>query len=514
MMTSIFNPNQGITALGAHEMAREIASGALSSREVVEAHIKRIEDVNPQLNAVVVPLFAQARDAAMAADAARACGETLGALHGVPITIKESFDVAGVATTMGLSARLNQKATTDAPLVARLRNAGAIILGKTNVPQLLMMNESDNPVYGRTNNPANLERSCGGSSGGEAAIIAAGGSPLGLGSDIGGSVRLPAHACGIQSLKPTSGRLTMHGHAEIFAGQEAILAQPGPMARKVEDLSLAMMILAAPGQEAFDSTIAPVAWREPAPTLPAGLRVAMFTDNGFFTASPALRRAVLETAARLRERGVVVEEWTPPHVAEAWRIYLGLLFGDGMRGARRALRGNKRDWRVNRINLGAGLSHRMFRMGAVAWELVGQKRIANDARGLGSLSADEYWQLVAERTRYREGFLSALDDGRFDALICPADGLPALRHGASFYLSDALSYTTLFNLLGLPAGVVAMTRVGADEETDRAPRRDLIERAALKVEQGSAGLPVGVQIAARHWREDLVLSIMAAIEKQ
>ena len=513
-MASNFNMPQGLTTLGAAEIAREIASGAVSSREVVEAHLRRIEEVNPQLNAVVVPLFDQARDEATAADALRARGETLGALHGVPITIKESFDVAGTPTTMGLSARLNRTATTDAPLVARLRKAGAIILGKTNVPQLLMMNESDNPVYGRTNNPANLERSCGGSSGGEAAIIAANGSPLGLGSDIGGSVRLPAHACGIQSLKPTSGRLTMRGHAEIFAGQEAILAQPGPMARKVEDLSLAMKILAAPGQEAFDSTVAPVAWREPAPALPAGLRVAMFTDNGFFTASPALRRAVREAAAMLQGRGVVVEEWTPPDVGGAWRIYLGLLFGDGMRGARRALRGNKRDWRVNRINLGVGLSPRMFKMGAVAWELIGQKRIANDARGLGGLSADKYWQLVAERTSYRERFIASLDDGRYDAIICPADGLPALTHGASFYLSDALTYTTLFNLLGIPAGVVAMTRVRADEETDRAPGWDFIEHQARKVEQGSAGLPVGVQIAARHWREDLVLSIMAVLEKQ
>lgn len=502
-----------LTGMSASELGRQIASGSLSAREAVEAHIRRIEETNERLNSVVVPLFEQALEEAERVDAARASGEALGPLHGVPITIKESFDVAGAPTTMGLSARSKARASKDAVVVARLRAAGAIILGKTNVPQMLMYNETDNPVHGRTNNPWNAERAPGGSSGGCGAIVAARGAPLSLGSDIGGSVRLPANACGISSFKPTSGRLTMLGHAQIFAGQETILAQPGPLARSVEDLSLALRLLAAPGQEELDPSIPPVPLREPQRRLPKGLRVAVFTENGFFKPAPALRRAVREAAAALQERGAVVEEWEPPDVRAAWRLYLGALFGDGMAGVRNELKGSRLDWRMMGVAWSSLLPSIFYRLTAWPWALLGQKRIADDLRGLGTRSTKAYWRLVDDRARYRSAFIRALDAGRFDAIICPPDGLPALRHGTSFFLSDAMSYTALFNLLGLPAGVVAATRVRPSEESDREPGLDFMERMARKVEMGSAGLPVGVQVAARHWREDVALSLMFALEE-
>lgn len=501
-----------ITSLSATELAQGIAAGAFTSRAVVEAHIRRVEAVNARINALVVPLFTEARNAAEKADDALARGEATGPLHGIPITIKESFDVAGTPTTMGLSALINHRAERDAPPVARLREAGAIILGKTNVPQMVMYNEADNPVYGRTNNPWNIERAPGGSSGGCAALIAAGGSPLSLGSDIGGSVRLPASACGIHSLKPTSGRLTMLGHAGIFNGLEAVLAQPGPLARSVSDLSLALSVLAAPGQETFDPSIPPVPLREPQLQFPTGLRVAVFKDNGFFQASPALRRAVGEASDALRVRGAIVDEWQPPDVEEAWRLYLGLVFAEGLAGTRRALKGSKIDWRIRAITLSARPPKIFYRLSAWQYALMGQKRIARDARAIGAISTKAYWRLVDERTRYRAAFLAALDCGGYDAIICPSDGLPALRHGSSLLLTNAMSYTTLFNLLGMPAGVVAATRVRAGEESDRVPGLELVERAARKVEMGSAGLPVGVQVAARHWREDIVLTVMLALE--
>jgi fatty acid amide hydrolase len=336
---------------------------------------------------------------------------------------------------------------------------------------------------------------------------------LSLGSDIGGSVRFPANACGIHSLKPTSGRLTMLGHGAIFTGMEAILAQPGPLARSVEDLSLALNVLAAPGQEAFDLSVPPVSLREVKRELPREMRVAMFTDNGFFTAAPALRRAVREAADALRARGVTVDEWQPPDVDAAWRIYLGLAFGDGMSGARRALKGSRLDWRIRGITWGAAPPEIFYKLSAWQWALLGQKRIGRDVRRLGARSTKAYWRLVDERTRYRTAFVEALDAAGYDAIICPADGLPALRHGSSFLLSNAMSYSNLFNLLGMPAGVVAATRVRADEESDRAPSFDVVERMARKVELGSSGLPVGVQVAARHWREDVALSIMFALEE-
>ncbi len=193
---------EALTSLSATELATMIACGDLSSVEAVEAHIERIERVNPGLNAVVVKRYDAARAEARQADERRANGEVLGPLHGVPITIKESLDLIDTPSTFGLQSRGSILARQDDLYVARMRKAGAIILGKTNVAQLLYYIESDNPVYGRTNNPWNLDRSPGGSSGGQAAIIAAGGSPMGLGTDIGGSIRVPATFCGIAGLKP------------------------------------------------------------------------------------------------------------------------------------------------------------------------------------------------------------------------------------------------------------------------------------------------------------------------
>ena len=502
-----------INALSAGEIARAIASGDISSREAVEAFIRRIEEVNPRINSVVVPRFEEARREAERADAMRARGEALGALGGVPITIKEAFDVAGLPTTIGLQSRTGHRAESDAPLVARLREAGAIILGKTNVPQLVLLNEADNPVYGRTNNPWNLERAVGGSSGGCAATIAAGGSPLSLGSDIGGSLRLPANACGINSLKPTSTRLTMLGHADVFPGQEAIVCQPGPLAHSVADLNLAMRIFAAPGLEKIDASVPPVEWRDPAVVSLKNLRVAMYTDNGVLAPAPAIRRAVAEAARALEERGVEVEEWTPPRVAEAWYIYRKLLFADATAGAHRTLGRDRRDWRINRFLRTFAMPKSLLKVGAWELSLFGQKNLAASMRLIGHQFVDEYWQMIGERTRYRARFLASLDAGRFDAIICPVEAVPAVPHGGSFYLVDSISHTTLYNLLGMPAGVVAATRVRAGEETDRPASRDFVERAAMKAEQGSTGLPVGVQVAARHWREDIALACMAALEE-
>lgn len=507
-------PAADLLSVPAGELSRRLRAGDLAAREVVEIYVERIGAVNPRLNAVVVPLFEQARIAAVAADAARARGEPLGPLHGVPITVKELFDVAGTPTTWGVPERAGQVAVRDAPLVARLRAAGAILLGKTNVPQLGgVLSETDNRLFGRTNNPWDPERSPGGSSGGEAAIIAARGSALGLGSDIGGSLRLPAHACGIHSLKPTSGRLTMLGHAPLFAGMEPIRWQPGPLARTVADLLLALRILHAPDGEALDANVPPIPIGDPKRVELRTLRVAVYTDNGFFAAAPALRRAVSEAAIALAERGAFVEEWQPPDVDEAMRLYLGLLFADGMAGIRRSLGKSKRDWRILRVVGPMGLPNRALRVMAWVSDRMGQHRLARQSRCLGRLSVDGYWRLIEERNRYCARFLAALDAGGFDAILCPPDAVPALRHGTGFLLSDALSYLELSNLLGLPAGVVAATRVRPGEESDRPAGGDVVERAARSVEAGSAGLPVGVQVVARHWREEVALAIMGALEE-
>ncbi|MBI5934442.1 MAG: amidase [Chloroflexi bacterium] len=504
-----------IITLSATQIAQEIKSGKVSAREVVDAHIDRIEAVNSRINAVVIPLFEDARKAAEAADTAQRRGDPLGPLHGVPITIKEQFLVKGTATTFGLPNQKNHRAAEDGPLVKRLREAGAIILGKTNVSQLLIYIEADNPVYGRTNNPWNLERTCGGSSGGEAAIIAAGGSPLGLGGDLGGSIREPAHFCGIHGLKPTSWRLTnFDTRSDVFAGgQEVIVPQPGPMARSVADLNLMLDVLAAPGGERIDPSTPPVSWRNPADVSVNALRIAVYTDDGYFKASPAIRRVVDEAADALRATGAQVEAWTPPNVSQAVRLFFSIFTSDAVTSLRRALGPDKAVPQISGILQSSGMPRPMRKLVAALMQSSGQERLASVLRAVGARSAEDFWKLVDERNQYRLRFIQSLDAGRFDAILCPPTSLPAVLHGSTADLLDFDSYARLYNVLGMPAGVVAAGRVREGEESDRQPSKNAAEQTALRVEKGSAGLPVGVQVVARHWREDVALAVMSALEK-
>lgn len=502
------------TELGAAELARSIASGERSARDVLETFIARIERANPRINALVVPLFDSARRAAAEADGRRERGEPLGPLGGVPVSIKECFDIAGTPTTAGIPQYATHRADADALLVRRLKDAGAIVLGKTNVPELLIYLEADNPVYGRTNNPWDLERTSGGSSGGEGALIAAGGSALGLGTDLGGSIRVPAHFSGIHGLKPTPGRLPLDGtfDGRMLTGQEAIRDAAGPLARRVDDLALAMEVLSGPAGPG-DADVPPVPLGRAADVAVESLRIGWYADDGFFPPAPALRRAVTEAADALRDRGAMVAPFRPPDVAEAMRIYLGLLSADGGGWARPVLGPGRHDRRVRDLVRLAGLPRPARAMLVSALGLAGQRRLGAAVGALGRRSVGRYWDLVADRVAYEERFLAVLDAGRFDALICPPNATPAFTHGASYYLTMVASYGMLYNLLGLPAGVVAATRVRPEEETEREPGRDLIERTARRVEVGSAGLPVGVQVVARRWREDIVLAVMGALEE-
>jgi fatty acid amide hydrolase len=513
MTPSVSPPRTDLFRLSASEMARQIAAGLITSAELIDAHILRIEAVNPRINAVVVPLFAQARAQAAAADEARRRGESLGPLHGVPATIKECFHVAGTPATEGVGRFADEIMSADGPLVERLRRAGAIVLGKTNVPQLMLFHETENPVYGRTNNPWNPQRSPGGSSGGEAALIAAGGSPLGLANDLGGSIRQPAHSCGICGIKPTTLRLTNAGVRDNLHGLEAIRPQPGPLARKVEDLVLALRVLNTVDPQKIDPQIAPVALRDPAEVRIENLRIGMWTDDRFFAASPALRRAVTEAAAALGQWGAHVEPFVPPEIPLAVQLFFSLVSADGSADARRILGRSRRDWRINRLVRLSGSPSWLRAILQGGLRALGQGRTAQLLASIGKRSADEYWQLSAARARYAERFFAAWTVARLDAVICPPHALPALRHGSSAHLAVAGSYCYWANLLGVPAGVVPVTRVRVGEESDRPASRDIVDLEASRVEAESAGLPVGVQVAAKPWREDVVLAVMAALER-
>ena len=503
---------KALTKLSATELATIIARGDVSAVEVVEAHIARIEQVNPALNAVVVKRYDEARAAARAADDRRGWGEPLAPLHGVPITIKESLDLTGTPSTYGLTARARTLAERDNVYVARMRAAGAIVLGKTNVSQLLLYIESDNPVYGRTNNPWNPARTSGGSSGGQAAILAAGGSPLGLGSDIGGSVRVPASFCGIVSLKPTAGRMPDDSSFGMSPGQRAIVSQVAPMARIVDDLTLALQTMNGGNDPNVEP---PMPLGDPTTVDVSKLRVAYYTDDKTLAVAPAVRRAVIEAAGMLAGRGAQVVEWQPPDVNAALHVFYGILSADGGRGAAEMVAGSTKDPRIaTLLRLArAPLPVNMTLRGALA--ATGQRNTRQVLQAFGHRDTLHYWRLVEAQMDYQRRFLEALDQdagGPFDIIICPACALPAFPHGASADLLAGGGYATLYNVLGYPAGVVPLTRVQTDEESNRKRSLDRMERTARAAEEGSAGLPVGVQVVARPWREHVALAAMRAIE--
>jgi fatty acid amide hydrolase len=498
----------------ARELAASIASGEVSALEVVEVHIARIEAVNPKLNAVVVKRYDEARAEARQADEKRRRGEAFGQLQGVPITIKDSIDLEGLPSTFGVPSRTNTRATADDLYAARLRAAGAIVLGKTNAAQLLMSYETDNPIYGRTNNPWNLERTAGGSSGGESAIIAAGGSSLGLGSDIAGSVRIPAAFSGIVGFKPTNGRTNDAGRFSVPPGQRAVVSQIGVLSRTVDDVALGLEVING-GRE--PNSYPPMPLGDPNALNIKSLRVAYYTHDGTFNATPAARRAVLEAAAALEAQGAAISEFAAPDVPQALGVFFGLMTADGARGLKEVI------GRDNLIPQMATLLQQMQSPRALVrvldgiFKALGQQSSATIFPYVGFRDTHHYWQMIQMQMDYQERFKRALETapgGPFDVILCPANALPAITHGSgSGPIATLGAYALLYNFLGYPAGVLPWTRVRQDEETERpANTRDWVEQAARKIELGSAGMPIGVQVVARPWRDHVALGVMRVLE--
>jgi amidase len=436
--------------LSAIRQAALIRDRKISSVELTGAHLDRIAAVNPALNAAVEVMGSRALADAEAADAALARNECAGVFHGVPFSVKDSIEAAGTRCTAGTLGRADAPfSTRDATLIAHMRAAGAIPIAKTNLPDLLFAFESDNLIFGRTNNPYDLSRTCGGSSGGEAALIAACGSPMGLGSDCAGSVRLPAAFCGIAAIKPTSGRLARTGHFPPAGGWIEALWQIGPMARHVEDLEAMMQAMAGRVTPfvAFDR-------REV-----RNLRIAFYTDNGFAAPDPEVS-CVVQAAAR----ALNAEENRPACLAQAYDLEMKLIGADGGDGLRAYVE-----------QLGSGRVHALL----TGW-LDKLEAYRTDLAGF-----QNYW---AEWDAYRAGIAAFLCG--YDAILCPVYTHPAIEHGTSTEDGNfrGFSHTMAYNLAGLPAATV---RCGVSQN----------------------GLPIGVQVVARPWRDDVALAVAGCLEE-
>lgn len=457
-----------MTRLPAWEMAARIREGQLSVVELVGSHLRRIRNLNAKLNAFVsIDEDRATRQAKLADDAVAAKGP-LGPLHGVPITIKSSIDVAGLRCEAGTVLRQGQVAAADAPLVSRLKSAGAVILGNTTVPEFLMAWETHSALYGRTNNPWDLERTPGGSSGGEAAAIAACCSAGGIGSDGGGSIRVPAHFSGICGLKPTPGRIPATGHFPASVGPFALLGVVGPMARTVRDLQLLFEAIAGPDNG--DPNAAPVPLRQIDADALRQTRIGYFEDDGHSPVTAETRAAVQQAARALLDQGFAVDSFRPDGLEEALRLW-HVLFIDGVS-----------------MLLRQAYKDRESEMYSIVREIIGYSE--KDP----PVTAQRLLDTLFGRDVLRARFLEQMD--RYPILLCPVSASPAFRHGErawtikgkSIEYLRSFSYSQVFNLLGNPAAVVP---VGVSPE----------------------GLPIGVQIVGRPWEEERVLAVAACIER-
>jgi len=443
-----------------------LGSEEISVAELAEAHIQQIQKFNPLLNALTDFDAERVREAARKLDEVPM--EQRNALHGLPVTVKSSIATAGFKCEIGSVLHQGQKPRQDAEVVARLRTAGALILGTTNCPEFLMAYETDNELYGRTLNPWDVDRTPGGSSGGEASAIAAGLSAAGLGSDSGGSVRVPAHFTGICSLKPTPGRIPGRGHLPPCVGPFSILGAIGPMARTMDDVSLLFRTLS--GQDLFDPASSPVAYREPTLDELRTQTIGVFEDDGLVGVTTETRAAVQAAAAALTNAGFKVETFKPRTLELLRQLWWKFFVQCGAMFYAKEIRGRE---------------HQLSDLFS---------EFLSSSAAVPPLKTAELLDAWAELDMMRGTTLEEMKD--HPVLLCPVASIPAFRHdqrgwiidGKIVEYLDAMRPTQWFNALAAPAAVVP---VGRSPE----------------------GLPIGVQIVARPFEDETALGIAEVVDR-
>ncbi|MET9301244.1 MULTISPECIES: amidase [Micromonospora] len=473
---------EDLATVSATALLRALDAGAVSSADLVRAHLDRIERLNPAVNAVVAVDRDRALAAAAAADRARAAGEPRGPLHGLPMTVKDVFETAGLVTTAGAPELAGHRPDRDAEAVARLRAAGAVVVGKTNVPPYAGDFQTDNPVYGLTRNPWDPGRTAGGSSGGSAAALAAGLTPLELGSDIAGSIRLPSHFCGVYGHLPTFSAVPTRGHIPGPPGTlgASPLGAVGPMARHPADLDLALGVLVGDDAGGVPGGTLPPA--PPATRRISGCRIAVWLDNPLMRTDRETLRVLREFVARLAGAGALVEDrLRPPRpFYESYEIYLELLLGvlstdfsdaDFAKLARIARRARPDDDRpVVRLARGLAQPYR-------AWHRSAERQARSAAA----------WQAVFERV---------------DLVITPSAPLPAYPHQ-----TDAPPLARQLTVDGRPAPYAGQLVWASLASLARLPA------TAVPVGRTAAGLPVGVQVIGPRWGDRGTLAFAAAVHE-
>jgi Asp-tRNA(Asn)/Glu-tRNA(Gln) amidotransferase A subunit family amidase len=455
-----------VTQRSARDLLLLLRTKKISALELADEYIRQIERLNPQINALVDFEAERVREQAKVSDSA---GSPKGPLAGLPVTVKSSIATAGYLCEIGSLVNEGHIPTRDATVVARLRQTGAVILGTTNCPEYLMAYVTENLLHGRTNNPWNLDYTPGGSSGGESAAIAAGMSAGGLGSDSGGSVRVPAHFTGICSLKPTPGRIPGEGHMPPCIGPFSFLGAIGPMARTIDDVALLFDALS--GQDPVDPVSPPVVLRTPSLEGIKRLPIGYFEDDGLTPVTAETRQAVQDAAQALRKQGFDVRPFRPKGLEQARKL-----------------------WETFFVRCGAMFEEPLVRGHEDRLSPVFQDFL-DRAHAAPPLTAGELLNAWAESDIIRGKLLEQMQE--FPLLLCPVCAVPAFKHGERSWTIDgqpveyldAMRYSQWFNLLAAPAAVVP-------------------------VGQSPEGLPIGVQLVGRPFEDEIVLKVASVIDHE
>lgn len=453
-----------IIKLSANKIIQLIKNKEVTSVEVTKTFLQKITEVNPKLNAVIDLNEDLALKQAANADKKIQSDNNLGLLHGLPITVKDTIDIFGYKNCYGSNLYKNYMAKQEGTCVKRLREAGAVILGLTNSPELLTAYESDNLIFGKTNNPYDLNRTSGGSSGGEAAIIAANGSPFGLGTDGGGSIRVPAHYCGIAGIKPTQGLIPLTGINLPGGGAGALQAfgTCGPMAKYIDDIILGLNVLSGP--DGIDpGAAAPVNIGNPNNIDIKNLKIAYFTDNGIVTPSKDIINAVLDAVSIFADSGAAVIEDRPENIERTFELHWEPFFTmcDGGQTVSKPFNNLKND-EISSL----------------------RKQFNYDAKTY-NLTAAQLNERFAEIAAFRWSTYSFLN--KYDLIICPPCATTAKLHGQCLNEIKDFTYTMTFNNTGSPAVVVPFSK-------------------------SIDGLPIGIQIVANLWKDHVALAAAKYLE--
>ncbi|XP_053492952.1 vitamin D3 hydroxylase-associated protein [Ictalurus furcatus] len=498
-----------IVTLPLAELSKRIRDGSLQPDAVLHAYMEKALEANRKVNcstAVLTESLKQLQDIE---------SHKNGLLYGIPISIKDNLDFEGYDSTCGVLTKLDDPAVKDSVLVSVLKKQGAIPFIKTNIPQGLLNYECSNPIYGRTVNPCNVEKTCGGSSGGEGALIAGGGSILGLGSDLGGSVRIPAAFCGICGLKPTNNRISLHGLSSCVKGGKTgkTPTSVGPMARDVESLALCMRALLCPDMFTLDPTVPPIPFNQQVYESSEPLRIGYYENDGYFQPSPSMSRALLETKELLEKAGHTLIPFNLPRIFTAFHEFV--------------VRGNTADGCVTLL--------KHFEEGPVDPCMQHQFRHWGCPRFVKMFSLllrPVYPRMAAvihATCGVRRTAVSDVASSHFFlcSLLCSSPAALWKQHRevedyiretiAVSLSSAALSYTALYNVLNFPAGVVPVTEVTAEDEDQLNHYSryfgDAGDKTFFEAIRGGVGLPIAVQCVALPWQEEMCLRLMREVEK-